>query len=132
MVAGRGSCPNPNTHRSAVDLETQRRSTSSAHLPRLFASVRLRVSGHSARVARAVYARQSGGSGLPWSPVVDALQRFTHQRGALAVRQAIGDAKGVHTLRVAQHADRARPVGAPHAALEAERIEDAGERIPDV
>src|SRR6185503_13921544 len=36
------------------------------------------------------------------------------------------------SLLVRQHADRTGPVGAPHAAVEAERVEDAGERIPDV
>ena len=69
---------------------------------------------------------------MRWGPVVNSLERFTHERGAVAFRQAIGDAKCAYTLVVSQHPDRSGPVGAPHAALKAERIEDASKRIPDV
>jgi len=43
-----------------------------------------------------------------------------------------GVAERLHTLRVGQQPDRARPVRAPHAAVETERVEDVRERVPDV
>src|SRR3954470_24025705 len=69
---------------------------------------------------------------LAGRPAVDLLQAVTHQGGAVAVAEAIGDAERLDAFLVAQHVDRARPVGAPHAALEPVGVEDAAERVPDV
>ena len=55
-----------------------------------------------------------------------------HQRGPIAVGEPIGDAEGIDPLLVGQQCDSAGPIGAPHAAIEAEGIEDARQRIPDV
>src|SRR5262249_23298624 len=73
-----------------------------------------------------------GGSGSFRGPLVHALQRASHQRALVAVRQAIAVAESVDALLVRQQFHRAGPVGAPHAAIDAEGVEDARERIPDV
>jgi hypothetical protein len=44
----------------------------------------------------------------------------------------VREAKRIDTFPIGQEGDRARPVGAPHAAVEAECIKDAGERVPNV
>ena len=68
----------------------------------------------------------------PRRPVVNPRQAVAHQLGAIAVRQPVGDAERLDPLLVGQQRDRAGPVGAPHAAVEAKGVEDAAERIPDV
>ena len=65
-------------------------------------------------------------------PVIDPLKSIAHERRPLTVGQSIGDAKRLDPLLVTQHSDGPGPVGAPHAAIEAESVEDATERIPDV
>src|SRR5882762_6715676 len=65
-------------------------------------------------------------------PLVDALERAAHERALVALRQPIGVAEGIDALLVRQESDRAGPVGAPQAAVDAEGVEDAGERVPDV
>ena len=82
--------------------------------------------------ARAPRDKRWGRSGLRPRPVIDALERLTHKKGAVAVGQAVGDAKRLDPLLVSQQPDRPGPVGAPHAAIEAENFEHAAERVPDV
>ena len=65
-------------------------------------------------------------------PAINPLESFTHNCGSVAVREAVGNPKRFDPLLVGQHSDRAGPIGAPHAVAEAEGIEDAAERIPDV
>jgi len=65
-------------------------------------------------------------------PVIDLLEGATHERGPLAVGQAVCDAKCLDPLLVSQHSDGSGPVGAPHTAIEAKRVEDVAERVPDV
>ena len=64
--------------------------------------------------------------------MVDPRQRLAHERRLVTVGQAIGDAKRLDPLLIRHYLDRAGPVGAPQAAVEAERVEDAPERIPQV
>ena len=64
--------------------------------------------------------RKVSGSGFRRGPVVDLAQRPAHQRGAVAVREAIRDPERVNALFVGQQVDGAGPVGAPHAAVDAE------------
>src|SRR5215469_14777875 len=71
-------------------------------------------------------------SSLHLRPIVDPHQCLAHQSGAVALRQTIGDPKGVNALLVGQHSDCAGPVGAPHATVEAESVEDPAERIPNI
>jgi len=71
-------------------------------------------------------------SSLRLWPIVDPHQCLAHQRSAIALRQTMGDAKGVNALLVGQHSDCAGPVGAPHATVEAKSVEDPAERIPDI
>ena len=56
----------------------------------------------------------------------------THERGPVAVRQAVGDAKSLDAFLVGQQLDGSRPVSSPHTAIEAKGVEDAEQRIPDV
>ena len=64
-------------------------------------------------------------SGFRRRPVINPTQGPTHERGLVAVRQAIGDTKRLDSLLVGQQLDGPRPVSAPHAAIEAECVEDA-------
>ena len=66
------------------------------------------------------------------APLVDLLQRTTHQLRPVAVRQPIGLAERRDALLVGQHSAGSRPVRPPHAAVEAERVDDPQHRIPDV
>src|SRR3954452_788556 len=74
----------------------------------------------------------STSSGPGWRPFIDLLQRRTHQLGAVAAGQTVGDAKCLDALPVREQRDGAGPVGAPHAAIEAKGIEDASKRVPQV
>src|SRR6476646_1801712 len=65
-------------------------------------------------------------------PLVDFLQRSSHQRCLIVLGQAFGVAERHHALLVGQHADRPRPVGAPHATIQPERIDDPQYRLPDI
>jgi len=76
--------------------------------------------------------RQQTRSSLRRRPAVDLLQRAAHEGRPVAVGEAVGDAKRLHALFVGQQGDRSGPVGPPHAAVEAEGIEDPAERFPDV
>src|SRR3954471_9047677 len=58
--------------------------------------------------------------------------RAAHQHRALRIREPLRLEERLHTLLVVHDGGRARPVRAPEAALEAPRIEDALQRIPDV
>jgi hypothetical protein len=93
-----------------------------------------RVRGTSATspVARGDGAIRQHRSRVRRRPLIDPLERAPHQRGPVAVGQAIGDAKRLDPLLIRQHLDRACPVGPPQAAVEAERVEEASQRIPDV
>src|SRR6516165_4710843 len=55
-----------------------------------------------------------------------------HQHVPLGRAQALGLEEGLDGLLVVHDGERARPIGAPQATLEAPGIEHAGERIPDV
>ena len=72
------------------------------------------------------------GSGLRLWPVVDSTESFTHKRCPFAVRQTVGDTECLNPLFVRQHSNGARPVGAPHAAIDAKSVEYLAERIPNV
>src|SRR5215469_6368704 len=65
-------------------------------------------------------------------PLVDFLQRSSHQRCLVVLGQAFGVAERRHTLFIGQHADRPRPVGAPHATIQPKRIDYPQYRIPDI
>src|SRR6516162_8439400 len=71
-------------------------------------------------------------SSLRLRPIVDPHQCLAHQSGAIALRQAIGDAKSVNALLVGQHSDCTGPVGAPHATVKAKSVKDPAEWIPDI
>jgi len=62
-------------------------------------------------------------------PLVDFLQRSSHQRCLVVLGQAFGVAERRDALLIGQHADRPRPVGAPHATIEPERIDDPQYRL---
>ena len=72
-----------------------------------------------------VLVRLRGRSARRGRPVVDASQGLPHQRSPVTVREAVGDAKRLHALCVGQQRHRPRPVRAPQAALQSERVEDA-------
>src|ERR1700740_2314213 len=65
-------------------------------------------------------------------PFVDVLQCSSHERRLVVLGQAFGVAERCHTLLIGQHADRPRPVGAPHATIPPERIDDPQYRLPDI
>src|SRR5215207_6087909 len=65
-------------------------------------------------------------------PLVDLSYRSSHEHRLVALGQALAIAERCHGLLIGQHADRAGPVGAPHAAIQPERIDDAQHRLPDV
>src|SRR3984893_13300558 len=56
----------------------------------------------------------------------------SHERRLVTLGQALGVAERRDALLVCQHADRPCPVGAPHAALQPERIDDAQYRLPNI
>src|SRR5213592_975999 len=65
-------------------------------------------------------------------PFVDFLQRSSHERCLVVLGQAFGVAERRDALLIAQHANRPRPVGAPHATIQPERIDDPQYRLPDI
>src|SRR5271167_5226923 len=65
-------------------------------------------------------------------PLVDFLQRSAHQRCLVVLGQAFGVAERRHALLIGQHADRPRPVGAPHATIQPERLDDPQYGLPDI
>src|SRR5437868_8801862 len=65
-------------------------------------------------------------------PLVDFLQRSSHERWLVILGQAFGVAERRDALLIGQHADRPRPVGAPHATVQPERIDDPQYRLPDI
>ena len=64
---------------------------------------------------------RSGGRRLP---VVNPLQGASHESRALIIAQSVREAERRHGLLVGQQVDRARPVGAPQAAVETECVEN--------
>src|SRR4029450_11667723 len=66
------------------------------------------------------------------SPLVDLSHRSSHERRLVALGQASGCAERRDTLLIGQHFDRPRPVGAPHAAIQPERIDDPQHRLPAI
>src|SRR5437763_16370489 len=73
-----------------------------------------------------------GRNGTVALPLVDFLQCSTHERCLVALGQAFGVAERRDALLIGQHADRPRPVGAPHATIQSERIDDSQYRLPDI
>src|SRR5688572_5460258 len=69
---------------------------------------------------------------LRWRPLVYFRQAAAHQLCLVTVRQTIGHAERIDGWLVVDDGLRARPVGAPHAAVEAEGVEHARQRIPDI
>src|SRR3984893_9735999 len=65
-------------------------------------------------------------------PLVDFLQRSSHERCLVVLGQAFGVAERRDALLIDQHADRPRPVGAPHATIQPERIDDPQYRFPNI
>src|ERR1700722_1152985 len=65
-------------------------------------------------------------------PFVDLARRPARQLRLVAIRQLVVHAERIDPLLVGQDFDRARPVGAPQAAVKGERAEDAAKRLPDV
>src|SRR5260370_25436581 len=65
-------------------------------------------------------------------PLVDFLQRSSHERCLIVLGQAFGVAERRDALLIGQHADRPRPVGAPHASIQPERIDDPQYRLPEL
>src|SRR5436309_10143910 len=65
-------------------------------------------------------------------PLVDLLQRSPHERCLVVLGQEFGVAERRDALLIGQHADRPRPVGAPHATIEPKRIDDPQHRLADI
>src|SRR6266566_6957837 len=65
-------------------------------------------------------------------PLVDFLQRFSHERCLVVLGHAFGVAERRNALLISQHADRPRPVSAPHATIQPERIDDPQYWLPDI
>src|SRR5215207_7302740 len=65
-------------------------------------------------------------------PLVDLSYRSSHEHRLVALGQAFAIAERCHALLIGQHADRAGPVGPPHASIQPERIDDPQHRRPDV
>src|ERR1700724_155542 len=65
-------------------------------------------------------------------PLVDFLRRSSHERCLVSFGQAFGLAERRDALLIGQHADRPRPVGAPHATIQPERVDDPQHRLPDI
>jgi len=71
-------------------------------------------------------------SGFPWRPAVSALASAAHQHCPFTFAQAVGKAERFDSLFVVDDRERARPVGAPQAAVETPGVEYAGKGVPDV
>ena len=65
-------------------------------------------------------------------PFVDLGEGPAHERGALRVRERVRDPKRLNSLFVVQQLNRPRPVGAPQATVQAERLENLAHWLPDV
>src|SRR5262249_17522805 len=96
------------------------------------AMLRMNGLGLSCGIARSASIVERGKSGLRRRPGIDPLQRPAHQGGPIAFGQAVGDAERLDALLICEQSDGAGPVGPPQAAIEAEGIEDAAERVPYV
>src|SRR5262245_12654579 len=64
------------------------------------------------------------------SPFVDFLQRSAHERRFVARGQTLRLAERPYPLLMSQHADSPRPIGAPHATIKPERVDDFQYRVP--
>ena len=69
---------------------------------------------------------------LPRLPPIRLGTRAAHQHGPLGLAQALRHAERLDALLVIDDRKRARPVGAPQAAIETPGVEHARQRIPDV
>src|ERR671924_506921 len=65
-------------------------------------------------------------------PAVSLGAGAAHQHCSLTVAQAISLEEGLDGLLVVDDSERARPVGAPQAAIETPGIEHASQRVPDI
>src|SRR5438128_10624021 len=65
-------------------------------------------------------------------PLVDFLQRSSHERCLVVLGQEFGVAERRDARLIGQQADRPRPVAAPHATIQPERIDDPQYRLPDI
>src|ERR1700730_2485024 len=72
------------------------------------------------------------GLSLLWRPAISLGAGAAHQRGPFSVAQAGSLQEGLDGLLVVDNSERARPVGAPQAAVETPGVEHASERVPDV
>src|SRR5438552_16054028 len=116
-ISRAGSCsPNVSRHALALPICLSRSTMSSARGWLLSYSVRL----------------WRGRIGTIALPLVDFLQRSYHERCLVVLGQAFGVAERRDALPIGQHADRPRPVGAPHATIQPERIDDPHYRLPDI
>src|SRR6516165_11066966 len=108
------------------------RSSAACTQSRIFAgSVPISSEGKKALGFMASIVRMKASS-LSWRPTVDTGKRPAHQPGLVAWRDAVRNAEGIDPLRIIDKLDRACPVGAPHAAVDAERVDDATDVIPDI
>src|SRR6516165_9476630 len=55
--------------------------------------------------------------GFLWRPAVSLGAGAAHQRGPFGIAQAVGRQEGLDGLLVVDNSERARPVGAPQAAV---------------
>src|SRR5262245_45014209 len=69
---------------------------------------------------------------LARQPAIGLDARTAHQHRSFAVAQAVRLNEGLHRLLIVDDCERASPIRAPQAAVEAPGVEDAGERVPDV
>lgn len=65
-------------------------------------------------------------------PAVNLREGHAHEGGALCLRELVRDPECLNPLRVGQQAHSPGPVGAPQAAIEAERLEDLAQWLPNV
>src|SRR5580704_6856332 len=71
-------------------------------------------------------------STLTTGPVVNSLERTPHEHRPVAVGQTPGLDEWADALLIAQHPTRPRPIGSPHAAVDAEGVDNPEDRFPDV
>src|SRR5579862_1371141 len=67
-----------------------------------------------------------------WRPAVDSRERAAHKLGLITWREAICHAKRFDALCKCEQVHSACPIRAPHAAVNAERVNDAAHWIPNV
>src|SRR5271168_5008777 len=63
---------------------------------------------------------------------IELLRRSPRARCLVVLGEAFGVAERRYALLIGQHADRPRPVGAPHATIQPERIDDPQYRLPNI